>query len=230
MKKIGLLLATIAASASLHAQDAAPSYSVTVDFPYASKYVFRGVELAKESLQPSIEVAVGNFYGGVWTNQPVTSNIDNEFDFYAGYGIPLNDTWKLDVGGTFYYYPELDSSTGLDEHTFEGYVGATGNVAGFTPGVYAYYDFDLKNTTLQAQVGYSVPLEAVGASLDLAATYGWVNADVGEDYNYWSIGATVPYKLTEKATVSGGVSYANNDLGAVEGDHLWFTVGLTVGF
>jgi uncharacterized protein (TIGR02001 family) len=94
MKKTALILALLATRLGLNAQESKLSYSVTVDFPYASKYVFRGIEYAKDSIQPSIEVASGNFYAGVWTNQPVTNNSDNEFDFYAGYGIPLNDKWK----------------------------------------------------------------------------------------------------------------------------------------
>ena len=86
MKKIVLILAAVAASLSLRAEEAAApasSYSVTVDFPYATKYVFRGAQYAKQSLQPSVEVATGSFAFGIWTNQPITDNTDNEIDFYA---------------------------------------------------------------------------------------------------------------------------------------------------
>jgi len=236
MKKTALIFALLAAGFTAHAQtpvqESKLSYSVTVDFPYASKYVFRGIENAKDSIQPSIEVASGNFYAGVWTNwtnQPITNNSDNEIDFYAGYGIPLNDVWKLDVGATFYYYPEADKSS-LDEHTFEGYVGLTGTIQGFTPGIYAYYDFDLKAFTVQGSVGYSVPLESSGTSLDFTATLGNVSPDVGDDYLYYGIGVNMPFKLTDKATFAVGVQYASNDLDGADGDHLWFTTGLTVGF
>lgn len=49
MKKIILIIATLLAGASLSAQTpvaapAAPSYSVTVDFPYASNYCFRAIK------------------------------------------------------------------------------------------------------------------------------------------------------------------------------------------
>jgi hypothetical protein len=142
----------------------------------------------------------------------------------------LNDTWKLDLGGTLYYYPELDLSSGLDEHTFEGYVGLTGTVSGFTPGIYAYYDFDLKAFTIQGSIGYSVPLETAGSSLDFTLTLGNVSPDVGDDYLYYGVGVNLPYKLTDKATVAVGAQYASNDLRGVPGDHLWFTAGLTIGF
>jgi len=229
MKKTALILAFLAGGLGLNAQESKLSYSVTVDFPYASKYVFRGIEYAKDSIQPSIEIATGNFYAGVWSNQPVTNNTDNEFDFYAGYGIPMNDTWKLDVGATLYYYPEADT-TSFIEKSFEGYVGLTGTVSGFTPGIYAYYDFDLKAFTLQGSVGYSIPLETAGSSLDFSVTLGNVSPDVGDDYMYYGIGVNLPYKLTEKATFAVGAQYASNDLDGADGDHLWFTAGLTVGF
>jgi uncharacterized protein (TIGR02001 family) len=229
MKKIALVLALAALGTSLRAEESKLSYSVTVDFPYASKYVFRGIEYAKESIQPSIEFASGNFYAGVWTNQPITDNTDNEIDFYAGYGMALNDTWKLDVGATLYYYPEADTSS-FEEQTFEGYVGLTGSVAGFTPGIYAYYDFDLEAFTLQGSVGYSIPLETAGSSLDFTLTLGNVSPDVGDDYMYYGIGVNLPYKLTEKATLAFGAQWASNDLDGADDNHLWFTAGLTVGF
>ncbi|MBL9190793.1 MAG: hypothetical protein JNJ82_00465 [Opitutaceae bacterium] len=229
MKKTALILALLATGLGLNAQESKLSYSVTVDFPYASKYVFRGIEYAKDSIQPSIEVASGNFYAGVWTNQPVTNNSDNEFDFYAGYGIPLNDKWKLDVGATLYYYPEADTSS-FDEQTFEGFIGLTGTVSGFTPGIYAYYDFDLKAFTVQGSVGYSISLESAGTSLDFTVTLGNVSPDVGDDYIYYGIGVNLPYKLTEKATFAVGAQYASNDLDGADDNHLWFTAGLTVGF
>ena len=55
-----------------------------MDFPYASKYVFRGVQYAEDSFQPSVKLTSGSFYLGLWTNQPITSNIDNEIDVYGG--------------------------------------------------------------------------------------------------------------------------------------------------
>ena len=123
MKFIASLLAlSCLTGVTLFAQDSAPapvtpSYSVAVDFSYASKYVFRGVRYSEESFQPSLKLTSGSFYACLWTNQPITSNTDNEIDLNGGYGFKLSDTWKLDVGATLYYYPELDKSTGLDSST-----------------------------------------------------------------------------------------------------------------
>lgn len=234
MKKIAFILAALVAGASLSAQapaaaPAAPSYSVTVDFPYASKYVFRGVQYADGSFQPSVKLTSGSFYAGLWTNQPVTSNIDNEIDFYAGYGFKLSDTWSLDVGATLYYYPELDESTGLDNNTFEGYVGLTGAFGNFTTGIYAFNDFTLEAFTLQGTVGYNIPINDK-ATFSLLATIGNVSPDAGDDYTYYGIGATVPYKLSDTATLTVGLQYATNDIPGVDDGHFWGTVGVTVVF
>lgn len=207
----------------------ASSYTVTVDFPYASKYVFRGVELAQGSFQPSVKVTAGDFYAGLWTNQPVTRNTDNEIDLFAGYGFALNENWSLDLGGTLYYYPEANTSLGLDEHTFEGYVGVTGAVGGVNLGAYTYYDFDLKSLTIQGNIGYSIPLSAE-ASLDFSANLGHVSPDGASDYTYYGAGVAVPYKLTDHATVTGGVNYASHDITGLEGSHLWYNVGINLSF
>jgi uncharacterized protein (TIGR02001 family) len=227
MKKIALTIAALAACVSLQAQAPTSSYSITVDFPYTSKYVFRGVELAKESFQPSIEVASGNWYAGLWTNQPITKGIENEIDFYAGYGIPLSDTWSLDTGATLYYYPEANKNV-ADEHTTEFFAGLTGTLGGFSPSFYTYYDIDLKAWTFQTAVGYSVALSDQ-ASLDFSASLGRVDTDGGSDYTYYGAGVTLPYKLSDSATLNLGVQYAaTNESGS--DDYFWFTAGVTIGF
>jgi uncharacterized protein (TIGR02001 family) len=229
MNKIVITLAALVACVSLRAQEPASSYSVTVDFPYTSKYVFRGIELARDSFQPSVEVASGNWYAGLWTNQPIVDNTDNEIDFYAGYGIPLSDSWSLDTGVTYYFYPEGDDSAGIEDTT-EFFAGLTGTLAGFSPSFYTYYDIDLKAWTFQGSVGYSAPLSDK-ASLDFSATVGRVDTDGGTDYTYYGVGVVLPYKLTDSATFNLGAQYSANNLDNVEDDDfLWFTAGVTVGF
>ncbi len=235
MKFIASLLAlSCLTGVTLFAQDSAPapvtpSYSVAVDFSYASKYVFRGVRYSEESFQPSLKLTSGSFYACLWTNQPITSNTDNEIDLNGGYGFKLSDTWKLDVGATLYYYPELDKSTGLDSSTLEGYAGVTGTLGSFTAGLYAFRDFTLENFTFQATIGYNVSLSAQ-ATLSLLGTIGRVSPDGGDAYTYHGIGATVPCKLSDTATLTVGMQYATHNLALVDRRHFWGSVGVTVVF
>ncbi|MDI1250456.1 MAG: TorF family putative porin [Lacunisphaera sp.] len=229
MKKLTLLLAALLASASLSAAEPASSYSVTVDFPYTTKYVFRGYEFAKGAFQPSVKVTSGDFYAGVWMSAPVDRGYELEVDYYAGYGFKLAEGWTLDAGLTAYSYPGLDTSGGADKTTFEGYVGVNGTLGIFSSGTYAYYDVTLKAFTIQEALGYSITLDEKTA-VNLLATIGHVSPDVGSGYTYYGFGATVPYKLTDKATITAGVQYADHDIDGVEGSHFWGTLGFTYAF
>jgi len=231
MKKIALLVAALAAGFSLRAADEPQSaYSVSLDFPYVSSYVFRGKEYAKDSIQPSLEVTVGGFYGGVWTSQPIAKNYDNEVDLYLGYRKKLNDSLDIDLGATLYCYPELKKSTGQNNTTSEWYVGLNGNVGGFKPGAYAYYDWTLEAWTGQLQLGYSIALPRIGTSIDVTADVGRVSTNNGEHYNYCGFGFNVPYKLNDNATVNAGVGYADSGADGTRKDIIYFTAGITIGF
>ena len=207
--------------------------SVSADVTFASKYVFRGLQLGDNSLQPSVELTQDQFYGGIWVNQPLENrssiSLEDEIDFYLGWTPQLSDAVALDIGATHYYYtgavgrPSTDSST-------EVFVGANFSMDKLTPGIYAYYDFDLEAFTVQGNLGFSVPLDQAGTSLDLAASIGNVSPDVGDSYTYYTVGASLPYKINEHATIKVGVNWATNDLDGADDDHLWYTAGVTVGF
>ena len=227
MNKTALLVAAVLAGSSLPAQENSSAYSITLDFPYVSEYVFRGISYADDAIQPSIELAVGDFYAGVWTSMPITNQFTNEFDFYAGYGLALSDTWALDLGATYYYYPETDSG----DEQFEPFVGLTGEIGGgFSSSFYVYYETEFEVFTYQGSLGYSIPLSDA-ASLDLSGTLGYVDPDTGADsYTYYGAGAVVSYALTDSASTYVGANYASHDLDGVEDDHFYVNVGVTIGF
>jgi uncharacterized protein (TIGR02001 family) len=230
MKKTALLLAALLTTgASLSADDAAPasSYAVTVDFPYASKYVFRGVQYAKGAFQPSVKVTSGDFYAGVWVSAPVDKGYELEIDYYAGYGFKLQNGWSVDTGLTAYTYPGLDG--GGDKLTWEPYVGLNGSFGAVTSATYAYYDLTLDVFTLQETLGYSIPIDDK-TSMNWSATLGRAEPDAGSGYTYYGLGVTVPYKISDKATVTVGAQYADHDLSGVDGNHFWATLGYTYTF
>ena len=238
MKKTIVLSAALLVGGTAFAADAAPtptteaSYAVTVDFPYVSKYVFRGVEISRDSFQPSVEISSGDFYAGVWNNTPFhkehDGDISKELDFYAGYTPSLGENLKADVGLTYYWYPWADK--GLDDNSLEVFGGLNLTAGNFTPAAYVYRDLDLDVTTLQTSVGYSVPLANFGTSLDFNVTFGAVFPDHGETYCYYSGGVNVPYKLSDNMKLNFGLTYTENDLDGGEDPGLWATVGLTAQF
>jgi uncharacterized protein (TIGR02001 family) len=207
IKKTALALAALVAGVSAQAQDAEGSaLSVTVDVTYVSDYIFRGAKAGDASVQPSIEAAYADFYAGIWHSSEVShSDGATETDLYAGYGFDINETVSLDAGATAYTY-----NGGGSDDTFEVFVGAAFDVL-LSPSVYYYYDFDLDVSTVEASIGYSIPVDAIKASLDLSAKYGWVHPDSGEDRSYGVLGVAVPFKLSETATLTVGADYYIND-------------------
>lgn len=235
-KKIILLAVAVAAAAGVYAQEAKSSYSVTADFTYTSKYVFRGLKNSSEAFQPSVEVSAGDAYVGLWTSQPITKSQNNEIDVYGGYKFKATEELSFEAVGTYYMYPEARS--GQVHESYEAGVGATYTVAGVSTSVYGYYDFRLQAQTYQASVGYSLPIKEIGTSLDFNVNYGVVAArnfdtlGADETYNYWGADVSLPYKLSEKATVLAGVHYGDSRQIAVQGDsdNVWYTLGVSVGF
>lgn len=239
IKKTALALAAVMAGVSAQAQDAAAegsALSVTVDVTYVSDYVFRGVQLANASVQPSVEAAYGDFYAGIWHTDGLSDASSAETDLYAGYGFAVTDIISIDAGVTQYVY-----SGGSGNDSTEVYVGATADVL-LSPSLYAYYDFDYENVTLEASIGYSIPVDAINASIDLSAKVGYVDLDqaIGteDNYTYYVVGASVPYALSETATLTVGVDYVYNSEDAVassvvasaDEDAVVGKVGISIGF
>lgn len=231
MKKTIALCAALVVGGAAFAQEES-AYAVTVDFPYVSKYVFRGVQIARDSLQPSIEVSSGDFYAGVWSNVPLRNEHDGdaskEFDVYVGYTPKLTENLSADLGLTYYWYPWINLPS--SDHSIEFAAGLNYTAGNLTPALYVYRDFHLNTTTVQTSVGYSLPLKDWGTSLDLSAAIGAVMPTFGEDYCYYSAGVNVPVKLSDAVKLNFGVTYTENDLDGAKDPGLWVTIGATARF
>lgn len=242
MKKTILALAALAVGASAYAQDTATApakeLAFTLDVTYVSDYIFRGLKTDEAAIQPSIEAAYGDFYAGIWHSNGISSpgmanGANSETDYYLGYGLAINDTFSADFGVTRYTYSGNGAS---NQATTEVYAGVKADVL-LSPSVYYYHDFDLEVNTYIASIGHSLPIANTGLSVDLSATYGWVQVPEanGGDYSYWGFGASVPYALSETATLTAGVNYTHVDRGNLpygdqQQDKVVFSVGLSVGF
>lgn len=251
MKKIATLISVFAGLAGLtaSAQQTASSYQITADFSYTSQYVFRGLQAASDAFTPSIELAVDDFYVGVWTMQPISTwrneRPSNELDIYAGYKQKVTNTISLEGIATYYWYPDAQSERAPGLSTSKSYelgVGATWAYNRLTASAYYYYDFRKEANTVVGSVGYSFPIEKLGTSVDVAFYVGTVGAhDWYPDaivtgrkysYNYYGFDVSVPYHISDRATVTAGIHYANNDNtpAGTPDNKLWLTVGLGVRF
>ncbi len=235
MKKTILALAALAVGASASAQQASQSaLAVTLDVTYVSQYVFRSIKLADSSIQPSVEASYGDFYAGIWHSSPVSSNTGfTETDFYAGYNLAINETFAADVGLTRYTY---NGSGNSQFNSTEAYVGIKADLFNLSPSLYYYHDFDNEVSSYIASIGHTFPIAQVGLSLDVSATYGWIQipSSRGGDYSYWGVGVAVPYSLSETATLTAAVNYTHRDRSNYVADRtqdrVVFSLGLAVGF
>ena len=236
-----LLCAASFAPASF-AQDAELSVSTGVDF--VSQYVFRGVSFADDAVQPFAEASYGNFTLGGWFSTGIGENsadAGDEFDLYVGYSVPLNSSISLDLGGTYYHFPQ-----GGDFFETEGGAAGTYEVSaslGFgelplAPALTGYYDFTLEAFTLEGSVGHSLPLGGSN-SLDLGLTVGLVDGD-GFSYEWGTASASVSHGFTDDVSAYIGANYSVNseDLldfdsivnGDPQGDLFWVGTGISAGF
>ncbi len=232
-----IALASAVAASSAQAQvPTLEDLSISGAFVYESEYIFRGANLNGDSFQPQIEFGLplygGNLYAGIWTNLPIAetganSGFGNEVDPYIGYAYPVTDIVTVDVGFTYYWFPEIGSAI---DRTREVYVGVQADVADqifVTPAVYFYYDFDLEQIVVEGSIGYTLDLEDLagipGVGVDLAAYVGFVSTDDGNagqgpagvenGYTYYGGSADLIYSLNENIAFSVGVRAAGNNDG-----------------
>lgn len=250
MKKLALKLALLPFAVPLMLLGASTyafageNVEVSISVDYTSEYVFRGVTLAGDAIQPGIEATFGNFTTGAWFSTPIddpTNAYADELDLYAGYSFDLSDAVSADVGATLYHYPQsgglFDIGTGVgDASTLEIY-GSLGFSGPLEPSVTTYYDLTLKALTIEGSAGYSFPL-AEKTSLDLGASAGLVSVQGPGDYQYGSASASVAYAVSDAASAyigaNAGVSSENTfqrlSNFTPKSSSLWFGVGVSTGF
>jgi uncharacterized protein (TIGR02001 family) len=218
MKKLLTIAATIAAFSSLNA---AEDVDVSMSVGYESRYIFRGFKLADESMVVSIDAAFEDAYLGMWSNQPITGNFDNEFDFYGGLGFDVAEGISMDVGGTLYYYPE----SGQNSETFELYAGFAFDTE-LSPAIYFFYDLDLEALTVEGSIGHSFEMDEK-STFDVAAFLAHVDGD-GFDYSYYGVSGDVIYSLGDTSTASIGVRYSDGSDGPE--DEVYFGGSISTGW
>lgn len=242
MKKLLFATLALAAAAGLRAEEAKSSYSVTTDFTYTTQYFFRGVKNQDSAFQPSVTYTQGGFSGGIWTSQALDKRSTawaqgKEYDFFAGYTLPVAEKYSFAVGGTYYCYPSARPSLSEAKKTYEGSLAFSGPVGPLTGKLSGFHDFKLDSNTVQLDLGYSIPLSNDGGSFDVGVYYG--RNDIGDGdgdlpgtsgylYKYYGVDVGLTGKLSDKLTVKVAAHWTNvSDLPHAD-TNVWLSVGLTV--
>lgn len=228
------ILATIAMGLAIGLPQAkAQDLTINTNFAYHSEYVFRGVQLATESFQPSIDLGYDAFYLGLWTNQPIEDGSANEIDYYAGYKFKANDLLSVDFGATVFHYPD----TAGENETLESFVGASFDMIAL-PAVYVYYDYDLESFTYEASAGHSFPVDEKNA-IEVGLSAGYVSLDdsvasnTPSEYYYYGASARWVHSFSDTANLAIGLHSGGNDehIGPNgRDDNLWGSFSFSAGF
>lgn len=205
---------------------AAEELGISTTIGFESRYVFRGIQFAETSFQPSINLSYGNFYGFAWSNLPIGDDDfvvtpgGEELDLVVGYSAPLNDMFTYDVGLTYYMFPDAmsgffdlyrEDGDGRGSNTLEPYIGFTFSTF-LTPKIYFYRDFNWDTFTIQGAVTHSFPLTE-DWSFDLTGVLAYVfDDDPGGDYLYGTGSANFTWAFSDDSSVYLGARFGGSDI------------------
>lgn len=201
------VLATALLSTVLYANTATAELSANLGV--VSQYHFRGIEqTSSASASAGLDYEEGGFYAGTWAAD-VQDGL--EIDFYAGYGVELDNGLSLGVGATTYQYTgdfdseynEVNLYAGFGMVSLEYSVGTQGDDAGL--GI-VESDYTFTGVTLEHN--------------GFAATYGTWGDDFDGDY----------FEIGYSTEVSGfdvgvGVLFSGSDLD--DDESMYFSISKT---
>jgi hypothetical protein len=228
MRQSLLLALVLLSDLRLAAAEPPATFTVSVDLPFVSRYVFRGLEISRNRFQPSVTVTSGNLNGGVWANQPFARTGDTEVDFFANYDVPLNKDWKTTLGATAYHYPRADPSAGEHRTTLEPKLAVTGPLGPLASTLAIFHDTKLRTTALEG--GLTSTMSLGEATIDLGGIGGQVFPDSSDAYAYWGLTAKLSFKVSGSVTTYVGANYASHNLAGIGKNLLFGTTGLTFAF
>ena len=219
---------------------------VRVDFAYASRTVFRGIERAGDALQADLELSRDEWRGGVRTSQPLGHGV-RVADVHGGYLWAATESVSIEASLTHGWYGDVPG--GGVERSFEAGLAATfAPVNGFTPTLAYRHDFRFQADNVELALARSVALSKWGAFLEfnfhVGATTGtnWRPDACGprrsDAYQYWGGEVTLPYRVGPHATVVAGLhaagntgrSLANGAFGRASTVVFWATLGVNLDF
>ena len=207
---------------------AAEDIGAEVSVGYDTDYMFRGVNLGEDLLWSDVNVSTTLTDGldlgvGAWYATVADDAGNDELDIYAGLSTSMGDI-SLDLGATYYYYPDPVAGEG----TLEFGVGFGTSAGPFDLSLGLYYDIDLEAAYYEVGAATSFDLTDTMA-VDVGGAIG--NAD-GDTLTALTFTIGVPITLSDSASLSPyvGVNIPLDDYEDIEDDTIYSGLSLTVGF
>lgn len=209
------LLFAVPAAAQDVADPPSDPLSVSAGVDLVSDYRFRGLSLSDHgvAVQPTITVSHDSgFYLGAWgSNIDVgPAGGDVELDLFGGYETEIASGTRLDIGFTYYAYPDGDDAFGPSDYGeatarlsyMLGPVEASGSVA------YAWDQAALGDAdNLYLRLGLSSGIPNTPVTLKASVGHSDGALAPGGDYRDWSLGASAAF---DRFTL--GLKYVDTDV------------------
>ena len=207
---------------------AAEDIGAEVSVGYDTDYMFRGVNLGQDLLWSDVNVSTSLSDGldlgvGAWYANVADDAGNDELDIYAGLSTSMGDM-SLDLGATYYYYPDPTAGEG----TLEFGIGLGTSAGPIDLSLGLYYDIDLEAAYYEVGAATSFDLTDTMA-VDVGGAIG--NAD-GDTLTALTFTIGVPITLSDSASLSPyvGVNIPLDDYEDAFGDDIYSGLSLTVGF
>jgi uncharacterized protein (TIGR02001 family) len=217
MHKFMLAAAMAAATAPqiAHAEDAAASGpAISASLTGSTNYEWRGVTQSDNhaAVFAAVNLGYNGFYAGAGTENVDFAGVDQEYDLWGGYALPLSRGLTLDVG--FVRYGYVDAPANIDTLEVKGALTGSAGKLSVTGAAYHtrnYFGTHQSATFLTATAKY-----AATDKISLSGSFGHQNVKSRFNYNTWNLGAS--YALSSTASVD--VRYHDtDDDGALFGRH-----------
>lgn len=216
-KRLCLAAASILAlAAPAKAEPIGGGLDVTGGVTLVSDYRFRGISFSDEdpAIQGTINLAHDSgFYIGTWASSIEDSPVfgHTEIDLYGGWAGEVAPGTSLDVGLTYYVYPNGNDAFGPSDF-FEPYAKLSHTLGPVEATVGAYYAWsqsaigDADNLYLFTDAEAAIP----GTPLTLKGHFGYSDGSLAPtgDYLDWSLGIDAAV-----GPVTLGLAYVDTDLG-----------------
>jgi hypothetical protein len=221
---LAALLAAVASVSSRAAPAATPKLAGTGEIAYFSDYLWRGQELAEDSIQPSVSVTYGeNFQLGLWGSYGLKDGPNGKYsetDLLGSYTFS-QEKFSLSVGGTLYRITDLiDPETGdRFEYYFESLVTLALRVR-FNPTITFYREFGRLNTNyVEGSVSESVEL-----AKDFRLTFRPYGGAFERGNHYYGAEISANLDLPNNAYVRAAVNLVKNNYTGTKHDNINFGI------
>lgn len=181
---VGLLTTAAPAFAQGSVSQFLDDIEVEAQFDTLSEYVFRGQSRGAQSITSQNTFTLpGGLSGGaayIAGIDPDSAVQRDEIRAFVNYAVPLDSTISIDVGGTYYYFPQAGGffeTRGGSAGSYEVYGSVGLDEVFLSPKATVFYDLTLENLTLEGAIEHNFDLPRKGWTGSVGLTAGYVDED-----------------------------------------------------